>query len=328
MQVVPHGTKAEHKHIKTAVQPRKLVIMKTMNSIDVVNGEEMKIALPRIGTRCKLCGEPIDANNPGTWTHSKTPACPSIYVHNACMEVKRYHHGFVSPSGVERPLFGDTKETKEQIFMTPEVEINDFYGDWDDDEQRAAFLAQFNFWAEHDGSVFVELHPFTVANLHGMKERYRNLEKYVDMKDDSCGHHINASWRGMNYNDMNKIRNHARELFDAVQTTMRNNRNATVKVFGRYFTHYAEDNSYFSKYNYSWLNLDKSDVLEVRLFHYDNPEQITWGFMMVKEWMKTLRKYCNGEINSERASKQIKNEFVKVATGKATYQRAEQNSKI
>lgn len=328
MQVVPHGTKTEHKHIKTAVQPRKLVIMKK-NDLTVLHGSEMEISLQRIGTRCKICGEPIDPEARFSWVHTSVPACPSVYVHKECIRERRYHEEFISPSGESRSLMNDKrKTTRDEIIITPEIEAAEFFGDWNNLETRAAFLVQFQLYPEHDGSVWKEFHPYAEPNLHGNKKRYRELEKWIDMKDSTCGHHLNGSWYNMTAEDSEKIRNHARELFGAVQSTMRVNEEATEKVFGRYFTHYAEDNSYFDKWNYSWLNLGKSGIIELRLAHYESPEQITWLMFMFKEWLKTLRKYCNGEISVERASKQIKNEFVKVATGKATYQRAEQNSKI
>lgn len=314
--------------LKRLVKPRKLVIMK-INNVTMLHGSEMEISLPRIGTRCKICGEPIEPEARFSWIHTSVPACPSVYVHRECIRERRYHETFVSPSGVERSLMNDNrKTTKDEIIITPEIEAAEFFGDWNNLETRAAFLVQFQLYPEHDGSVWKEFHPYSVPNLHGNKKRYRELEKWIDMQDDSCGHHLNGSWYSMNGFDSDKIREHKHELFKAVQSTMRDNDEATEKVFGRYFTHYAEDNYSFSKSAYSWLNLAKDGVVELRLAHYVNPEQITWLMFMFKEWLKTLRKYCEGEISVERASKQIQNEFVKVATGKATYQRAEQNSKI
>lgn len=300
--------------------------MKENNKIATINGEEVKISLPRIGTRCRICGEPIEANNIHSWVKTSVPACPIVYVHRECIRERGYHEGFVTPSGERLPLFGNTKETKEDVYMTPEVEVHNFFGDWHDIKTRASFLAQFNFWPEHDCTVFMELHQFTVANLHGMKERYRNLEKWVDMKDSSCGHHINFSWKGLSYSDIVKIRENARALFNPVENEMENDKEATKKVFGRSFTYYASNNGCY--WHGSWMNLDNSNRLECRLPHYESPEQITWCFMLIKEWAKILRSFCNDEITAEKAGKKIAKEFLKNAQGKATYQRREQNSKI
>lgn len=300
--------------------------MKENNKITTINGEEVKVSLPRIGTRCRICGEPINASDVHSWIRTSMPSCPIIYVHRECIRERRYHEGFYTPSGERLPLFGNTKETKEDVYMTPEVEIHRFNGDWYDDEERASFLSQFGFWAEHDGSVFVELHQFTVANLHGMKERYRNLEKVVDMKDESCGHHINFSWKGLDALDLYKIRENERALFNPVENEMQNNPRATAKVFGRPFTYYASNDGLYI--HGSWMNLSNANRLECRLPHYSSPEQITWCFMLIKEWAKILRSFCRDEITAEKAGKKIAREFLKNAEGKATYQRKEQNSKI
>lgn len=296
------------------------------NDLTFLHGSEMQVSLPRIGTRCKICGEPIDGEAPFTWVHTSTNHCPSVYVHRECIRERMYHEPFVSPSGVERHLMDDArKTTKDEIIITPEIEAWSFYGNWNNLEERASFLVQFQIYPEHDCSVWMEFHPYAVPNLHGMKERYRALEKFIDMRDDNCGHHINGSWYDMSEADSRKLKEHARVLFTAVQSTMREHEEWTEKVFGRYFLYYAEDNYNYSKSAYSWLNLAKPGLIELRLAHYENPEQITWLTLMYKEWLKTLRKYCRREIGIERASKLIKDEFVKVATGKARYQRPERN---
>lgn len=288
-----------------------------------VFGEELENSKPRIGTKCAICGEQIGEFE---FVHTSTNHEPSVYVHKACIRQRRYHEPFVTPSGVERPLFGDTKATKAGVYMTPEIEI-DHYRFNETIENLGGFLAQFGLWREHDGSVGDELKSFTFTNLHGCKAYYKSLEQYVDMTADCCGHHINVSFDGYCERSW-MVRNHAVELFGKVQKTMRNNPEWTEKVFGRNFTHYAEDNDEFSKYYYSWLNLDKDELFEVRLFHYVNPTQITWAFCLCKEWALILKRYMYREINAERASVLIEKEFIKSAEGRAKYQRPERNKDI
>lgn len=285
--------------------------------------EILENSRPRTGTKCAICGEQIGEF---AFVHTSTNHEPSVYVHEACIRQRRYHEPFVTPNGVERPLFGTTKATKAGVYMTPEIEISRYKFE-ETPENMGGFLAQFALWREHDGSVYDELKSFTFTNLHGNKAYYKSLEQYVDMTSSRCGHHINVSFDGYD-NAVWKIRNHASELFGKVQQTMRNNPEWTIKVFGRNFTHYAEDNNEFSKYYYSWLNLDKSELFEVRLFHYVNPVQITWGFCLCKEWALILKRFANAEISADRAGVLINNEFVKNATGKAKYQRPERNKDI
>lgn len=286
----------------------------------MVFGEQLENSKPRTGTKCAICGEAIGDFE---FVHTSTNHESSVYVHKACIRQRRYHEPFVTPNGVKRPLFGNTKATKAGVYMTPEIEI-DSYKFLTTDENLGGFLAQFNLTREHDGSVGDELKSLTSTNLHGCKAYYKSLEQYVDMTASCCGHHINVSFDG--YVDKSwYIRNHADELFGMVQKTMREYPAWTKKVFGRYFTHYAEDNHEYSKYYYSWLNLDKDELFEVRLFHYVNAQQITWGFCLCKEWALILKRYVNHEINAERAAKLINNEFVKSAEGRAKYQRAERN---
>lgn len=323
MQVVPHGTKTEHKHIKTACKAEKEGTMVKATTTKTVFGEVLENSKIRTGTKCGICGEQIGDFE---FVHTSTNHESSVYVHKACIRQRRYHEPFVTPNGVERPLFGNTKATKSGIYMTPEIEIDRYKFDTTD-ENLGGFLAQFGLYRERDGSVLDELKSFTATNLHGTKQYYRCLEQYVDMTASCCGHHINVSFDG--YSDKAwYIRQKAKELFGMVQNTMRNNPEWTKKVFGRYFTYYADDNGEYSKWDYSWLNLDKDELFEVRLFHYVNPTQITWGYCLCKEWALILKRYINMEISVERAAKLINNEFIKSAEGRAKYQRPERNKEI
>lgn len=313
----------EYIFLKRLVKPRKRKTMLKERTTTVAFDEVLEDSRPRTGTKCAICGEQI-ADLP--FVHTKTNHQPSVFVHKECIRQRYYHEPFVTPNGVNRPLFGNTKATKAGVYMTPEIEIHR-YKFSETPENMGGFLAQFGLWRESDCSVYDELHSFTQTNLHGTKAYYKSLEQYVDMTHYSCGHHINVSFTG--YDDaVWKIRDNASVLFGKVQQTMRNNPAWTEKVFGRYFCDFAEDNSAFSKFNYSWLNLDKSELFEVRLFHYANPTQITWGFCMCKEWALIIKRFANAEISADRAGVLINNEFVKNATGKAKYQRPERNKDI
>ena len=110
MQVVPRGTKIEHKHIETAVKPRKREIM-------LVNGIFVETEKPRKGTKCAFCGEPIgDYDFIKTSTNHQT----SAFVHTECLRMRNYHETFYTPEGNKLPLFDNTRKatTSERIIYS------------------------------------------------------------------------------------------------------------------------------------------------------------------------------------------------------------------
>lgn len=293
-----------------------------------VNGIYVETEKPRKGTRCALCGEYIGEHS---FIKTSTNHQTSAFVHSDCVRMRAYHEQFITPNGNKLSLFDNTNKatTKEQIIYTPEVEFSDDYYYWSD-AKKAAFVAQFRCYVERDCTVGGEAHVFSSINYHGLAQWYANLEKWVDMKDSSCGHHMNISWYGMKAEDVQKIRRHSGELFQLVEKWMREHPEQVVRIFGRNFSNWARDDEQFV--HGSWLNLendwnDKEARIEYRLPHFVSAKQVVWCAFMLKDWTKELRSYCSGEQDERKTAMNILNHIQKAANGKALYQRPERNGK-
>lgn len=294
----------------------------------LVNGIAVEVEKPRKGTKCAFCGEYIgDYDFIKTSTNHQT----SAFVHTECLRMRRYHETFYTPSGNKLPLFDNRcKATKkEQIIYTPEIEFSDMYDFWST-EKKAQFVAQFKMYIEHDCTVGGEGHVYSAINFHGLYEYYNHLAKWVDMTDESCGHHMNFSWYGMKACEVYKIRQNVHTLFAPVENWMREHPAEVKRIFGRNFGMWAQDNGRYI--HGSWMNLendycDAEARIEYRLPHFVNPKQITWCAFMLKDWTKELRAFCKGEQNADKTAKSILKHIIKAAEGKALYQRPERNGK-
>lgn len=291
-----------------------------------IKGQAVEVSKPRNGTRCHLCGEPIGDHG---FVKTYTTREPVVYVHKECLRQRGYHETFKTPSGEERPVFDVNAKatTKEQVLFTPEVEFADPYSAWTD-ARKAHFVAQTGCYVERDCTVGGEAHPLTRLSFHGLCKWYEALEKMVDMTPNNCGHHLNFGWYGMTARNVEDLKENAAVLFASVESWMYNNRDKTKQIFGRFFSEYAEDDSYYV--HGSWLNLsncwnDETARIEFRLPHYVNAKQMTHCAFLCKEWVKTLRKFAAGTIDSAKASREMVKALEKHAEGKATYQRPEQN---
>lgn len=292
----------------------------------LVNGIAVEIEKPRKGTKCAFCGEQIDDFD---FVKTNTNHQTVCYVHTECLRMRNYHETFYTPNGNKLPLFDNTRKatTKEQIIYTPEVEFADRYENWTI-EKKAAFVAQFKMYLEDDCTVGAEGHVYSAINFHGLYEYYNHLAKWVDMSDDSCGHHMNFSWYGMKAEDVRKIRRNVTILFNPVEKWMRQNPEQVEKIFGRGFSHWARDDERFV--HGSWMSLendwnDKEARIEYRLPHFVSAKQIVWCAFMLKDWTKELRAYCKGEQDAIKTATNILKHIEKAAKGKALYQRPERN---
>lgn len=292
----------------------------------LVSGITVEVEKPRKGTKCAFCGEPIaDYDFIKTSTNHQT----SAFVHTECLRMRLYHETFYTPSGNKLPLFDNTRKatTKEQIIYTPEVEFSDYYNGWSM-AKKAQFVAQFKMYLEYDCTVGAEGHVYSAINFHGLYEYYNHLAKWVDMTDESCGHHMNFSWYGMKAEDVRKIQRHTTELFRPVEKWMREHPEQVKRIFGRNFAHLAKDDEEYI--HGSWLSLendwnDKEARLEYRLPHFVSAKQIVWCAFMLKDWTKELRSYCSGEQDERKTALAIVRHIKKAAEGKALYQRPERN---
>lgn len=98
-----------------------------------------------------------------------------------------------------------------------------------------------------------------------------SIESNAILTDDSCGQHINISDSRINDAGYYEIRINSDEIFNRLLKYLIFHPFSTKRIWGRYFTDYADCNNYYR--HGSWLNLRKPDLIEWRLPKYRNHKQ-------------------------------------------------------
>lgn len=191
-----------------------------------------------------------------------------------------------------------------------------------------------------DGSLpegGVEFNTPVYRNMSGLKQMFRSFEQYADFSDESCGHHINVSHAEQTDRaGMRLMREYARNLFDPLMYAMQDNTRDTIRIWGRDFTYYANDNSDYSKRSYSWLNLDASNRVEFRLAKFVDAKQYLHLAFLCREILETVctnfleyRDSSRAELlhKSKVTGKKLVRVYQKYIDGTAKCQRPERNSK-
>lgn len=126
----------------------------------------------------------------------------------------------------------------------------------------------------HDGSLptnGIEFKTPIVDRIETIEKYLYNIESNAILTDSSCGQHINISDSRMTKYEYEEIRIKSKRLFTRLLNYMAIHPFSTKKIWGRYFTHFANcDDNYCHG---SWLNLQKPDVIEWRLPKYKNHKQ-------------------------------------------------------
>lgn len=293
-----------------------------MNDTTMVFGKEALEAMPRVGTKCRICGEPISNAD---FFKISTPSATSAFVHRACVRERGYHEKFTSPSGKTFPLFGEnSKVCKDELLFTPELETSDFH--LLTAQEQAQLLGTFRLYAEHDGSLWPygsELHPVGRCNLHGMKEFFQSLEKRVDMTDSKCGLHVHFSWNGMTSQDVEKIQ--YSEVFAPVLDFMASEPDSMKDVFGRYANDYCEIDAGTSHYSGIHFIYGLNAHIEYRFGHYSTAQRTFWMLALYAAWTKEIKAFCECKQDAKRTSKHLLKLYQKHVDGTALYQRPERN---
>lgn len=279
----------------------------------IVNGVELQESKLRDGTKCKCCGKKI---TDGNYIQTYTKSCGVAYVCKDCIKHRSYGSDLVG-----RKLI-DGKLTSGNYRFAIELEANYFAGT--NIQAIDAYLAaQWGLQPSQDCTVDVEYHMTNKVNFHGLKDFLQDIGEIVDMSASNCGQHINISKLDWTMQDMDKIRQNARELFNPLADEMKNDVIGTTQIFGRYFTHYASCDNYFQ--HGSWLNLDNPYHIEFRLPHYQNANQFFYCANFCRACVDILDKWLHGYYTTTKASQNMTKEFRKYVAGKATCQRSERN---
>lgn len=270
----------------------------------------------RNGTKCKICGQPITAEDFRNFNVVSTDGgCLGgvIYGHAHCCIKRDYSY---------EHLVRNKKATYSGVQFGVELETNDKTTA----EQRLYLYACYGLVCTSDCTVSEEFKSGINQGLHGIKKYFEGIEKVIDISSGAnCGSHINISLA--KWQDTSKIYEYSEQLFAPLAEAIRNlPEQKRIEIFGRDFGSYRE---YTEKYfeHGDWLQI-KSKCLEFRISRYKNAIQYSHLIMMYAEMCKTIDTILLAEP-SEYAAHLTAKKLVKIleahANSKAKYQRAERN---
>lgn len=124
----------------------------------------------------------------------------------------------------------------------------------------------------------------------------KKIDKFGRFVGDRCGTHLHVSTKYKN-----KLETYKRELFGPILEVMKNNREQTIKFWGRFFNSYCRSSIGNDRYN-SFNTQSSVETLEFRLLKFINAEQ----YIRASDFCINTTKYLNdtiknNDINHERA---------------------------
>lgn len=270
----------------------------------------------REGTRCKICGERITAEDYHNYNVVSTDGgCLGgvIYGHAHCCVKRDYSY---------EHLVRNKKATYSGIQFGVELESNDTTTA----EQRLYLYACYGLVCTHDCTVSEEFKSGINQGLHGVKKYFEGIEKVIDISSgDNCGSHINISLaKWCNTYD---IRERAEMLFSPLAKAIKDlPTEKRIEIFGRDFGSYREYTDRTFEHGF-WLQI-KSKCLEFRISRYKNAVQYSHLVMMFAEMVKAIDAIylvnpC--DYTAHKASQKMVAILKAHADGRAKYQRVERN---
>ena len=275
-----------------------------------------EISKVRAGTKCRICGEPITAEDfRNDDVVSTDGGCLGgvIYGHRHCCEKRSYSY---------EHLVRNKKATYSGVQFGVELETNDTTTM----EQRLYLYACYGLVCTSDCTVSEEFKSGINQGLHGIKKYFEGIEKVIDISSgENCGSHINISLA--KWNDTWDIQEYKVELFKPLVKAIAELSEAKrIEIFGRDFGDYREYTE--SGFNHGdWLQI-KEKCLEFRISRYKNATQYSHLTMLYAEWVKVIDGVFLKNPSyrtAEAAAKKMIHLLNLHADGRAKYQYSERN---
>ena len=270
----------------------------------------------RTGTKCRICGEPITAEDFRNYNVVSTDGgCLGsiIYGHRRCCEKRSYSY---------EHLVRNKKATYSGVQFGVELETNDTTTM----EQRLYLYACYGLVCTSDCTVSEEFKSGINQGLHGIKKYFEGIEKVIDIASGSnCGSHINISLA--RWDDTCDIQEYKGELFRTLVKAIAELSEAKrIEIFGRDFGSYREYTESGFEHG-DWLQI-KDSCLEFRISRYRNAIQYSHLIMLYAEWMKVIDNvFLNNPSyrTAEAAAKKMIHLLNLHADGRTKYQYSERN---
>lgn len=275
-----------------------------------------EISKVRAGTKCKICGMPITAEDfRNNDVISTDGGCLGgiIYGHAHCCIKRDYSY---------EHLVRNKKATYTGVQAGWELETNDTTTA----EQRLYLYACYGLVCTSDCTVSEEFKSGINQGLHGIKKYFEGIEKVIDIASgENCGSHVNISL--VKWDNTSEIYRYRVELFRPLVKAMADlSEEKRVEIFGRDFGSYRRYEEYDFEHG-DWLQI-KSKCLEFRISRYKNATQYSHLIMLYAEWVKTIDSVFlanPNDITAEATAKKMIHLLKLHADGKAKYQYSERN---
>lgn len=275
-----------------------------------------EISKVRAGTKCRICGEPITAEDFRNYDVISTEGgCLGgiIYGHAHCCVKRNYSY---------EHLVRNKKATYSGVQFGVELETNDTTTA----EQRLYLYACYGLVCTSDCTVSEEFKSGINQGLHGIKKYFEGIEKVIDISSgENCGSHINISLA--RWNDTNAIEIYSEQLFKPLAIAIKMLSPAKrCEIFGRDFGDYRRYTEYGFNHG-DWLQI-KDQCLEFRISRYQNAIQYSHLIMLYAEICKTIDKNFLSnpcERTATATAKKMVHLLQLHSLGYAKYQRDERN---
>ena len=275
-----------------------------------------EVSKVRAGTKCRICGEPITAEDFRNYDVVSTEGgCLGgiIYGHAHCCEKRSYSY---------EHLVRNKKATYSGVQFGVELETNDTTTM----EQRLYLYACYGLVCTSDCTVSEEFKSGINQGLHGVKKYFEGIEKVIDISSgDNCGSHVNISLA--KWDDTREIQEYKVELFKPLVKAIASlSEVKRCEIFGRDFGDYRRYEEYSFEHG-DWLQI-KEKCLEFRISRYKNAIQYSHLIMLYAEWVKVIDNvFLNNPSykTADAAAKKMIHLLNLHADGKAKYQYSERN---
>ena len=275
-----------------------------------------QISKLRNGTKCKICGMPITADDFRNYNVVSTEGgCLGgiIYGHRDCCIKREYSY---------EHLVRNKKATYSGVQFGVELETNDITTA----EQRLYLYACYGLVCTADCTVSEEFKSGINQGLHGIKKYFEGIEKVVDIASgENCGSHVNISLA--KWNNTSDIYEYRIDLFKPLVKAIANlSETKRIEIFGRDFGSFREYTETWFEHG-DWLQI-KSKCLEFRISRYRNATQYSHLIMLYAEWVKVIDTiFLTNPSNktAETTAKKMIHLLNLHADNRAKYQRAERN---
>ena len=241
--------------------------------------------------KCKgLCGEIFPVNmmkKVSSYGHNYFYVCPdcatreeSYYTENSDKVHKEKKHGFTMSLEVETGI----RSNKSNLFY------------------------EYGFLPTSDGSISgTEWKTPIYISFNGIKQLLRSVEKIgLFTSDEGC--HTNIGNVKLTSDKIESIRKNYVALFKPLSDYLKNHKEDTERIFGRYFQYYAQsiDENSDSQQHELFINMQHNTHIEFRLMAFRTGEQMFSGIMMCREFVGCVMTNYLEYLNENNATIQRK----------------------